>query len=277
MTVITSPSMRYHGGKFRLGKWIIAQFPAHYCYVECYGGAAGVLIQKPRAPAEIYNDLDDDVVNFFRVLQCPVALQELIRRLSVTPYARREFMLAFLPSTDPVERARRICIRAQMGFGSAGASKGTTGFRIDSKRAYGTASDLWAQYPDTITTLAQRFHRVIIENRPALRVLVEHDTPRTLHYCDPPYLPALRVARGMTYKHEMSVADHQALLATLVQLQGMVCLSGYASELYSDTLTGWKMITKSARASARRGTKLATEVLWINPACARRAGQATLF
>ena len=274
--MVSSPALRYLGGKFRLAPWIIAQFPTHRCYVEPFGGAAGVLIQKPVSDVEVYNDLDGEIVNFFRVLQNQYQLLELIRKLELTPYARKEFELAFLPSEEPIERARRICIRAQMGFGSAGATKGTTGFRIDSKRAYGTAMELWTEYPSTLHRLANRFKGVLIENRPAIRVMAEHDDPSTLHFVDPPYLHTLRVLRGATYRHEMSVAEHQELLGLLLKLRGMVCLSGYSSEMYCDTLKGWHCISKSARSAAFRGTKMVTECLWINPASFNRAGQLNL-
>src|SRR6185312_12073388 len=156
MTVVC-PALRYHGAKFRLSGWIQQFFPPHKRYVEPFGGAAGVLLQKPRAYAEIYNDLDGDVVNFFRVLRNPLARSRLIEQCTLTPYARAEFDEAWEPTTEPVERARRIAIRAQMGFGSAGASKGITGFRIDTRRAYGTAQQLWAEYPAAIAAAGERF------------------------------------------------------------------------------------------------------------------------
>lgn len=66
------PALRYHGGKFRLAPWLLQFFPPHGCYVEPFGGAAGVLLRKPRVYAEVYNDLDGDIVNFFRVLRRPL-------------------------------------------------------------------------------------------------------------------------------------------------------------------------------------------------------------
>ena len=166
---VTRPVLRYHGGKFRLAPWVIKHFPPHRCYVEPFGGAAGVLVQKDRAYAEVYNDLDGDIVNLFRVLQNPESRSGLVERLVLTPYSREEFELSWETTGDPVERARRTVIRAQMGFGSAGATKGVTGFRIDTKRQYGTAQSLWAEYPESIAEVGQRLSGVLIENRPALR------------------------------------------------------------------------------------------------------------
>ena len=136
---IKSPLMRYHGAKFRLAPWVMQFFPQHTRYVEPFGGAAGVLLQKPRVYAEVYNDLDSDIANVFLVLQSPEASQRLIDLITVTPYARSEFDRAYEETNDPIEQARRTLIRAQMGFGSAGATKGCTGFRSDSRRSYGTA------------------------------------------------------------------------------------------------------------------------------------------
>lgn len=157
------PVLRYHGGKFRLAPWIIEFFPPHQIYVEPFGGAAGVLIQKPRSHGEVYNDLDGDIVNLLRVLRSPEQRQLLLEQLVLTPYARAEFDLAYEDSTDPVERARRTCVRATMGFGSAGATKGKTGFRLDCQRKYATAQQLWASYPDGLSDIGSRLAGVLIE------------------------------------------------------------------------------------------------------------------
>lgn len=280
-TKITSPVMRYHGGKFRLAPWVMSFFPEHSVYVEPFGGAAGVMLQKPKSVAEVYNDLDTDVVNVFRVLQCPESSQRLAELLALTPYARPEFEVAYLPTSDPVEQARRTLIRAHMGFGSAGATKGKTGFRSDSRRSYGTASHIWAKFPPKVAAFCERFAGVIIENRPAAAVIETHDSADTLFFVDPPYLHSTRcdarTSGGRHYNHEMSDDDHAQLLFELTKVRGFVALSGYPADFYADRLSGWEMVSTESRISAGRGTGLRTECLWLNPRCAEAQKQGRLF
>ena len=268
--MVTSPALRYHGGKFRLAPWIMQFFPEHQTYVEPFGGAAGVLLQKPRSYAEVYNDIDGEIVNFFRVLRVPEMRQQLVELVSLTPYARAEYEQAWEETDDPIERARRVAIRAQMGFGSVGATKGATGFRIDTKRAYRTAQHLWTEYPEAIAAAGRRFQDVLVENRPAIDIMLQHDRVDTLHFVDPPYVLSTRVlqANGKGYyRHEMTDSDHLDLLRALLELEGMVVISGYDSELYRDRLSGWETFQTTSRISAGRGTALRTETVWINPAC----------
>lgn len=271
LQTIKRPAFRYHGAKFRLAPWVISHMPPHRKYVEPFGGAAGVLLQKPRVYAEVYNDLDDEVVNFFRVMQEPTLRDRLIEACQLTPYARAEFELAYEHTDEPIERARRLAVRAGMGFGSAGATKSKTGFRIDTDRAYGTAMCNWARYPDGLAAIGTRFTGVLIENRPAIEVMEQHDTPDTLHFVDPPYVYETRVmsssGRGY-YRHEMTDDDHLDLLACLQRLRGMVMVCGYASEIYDQALEGWHRVSTSARKSAARGTSTTTEVMWMNQAAA---------
>lgn len=279
MTVPSTPVLRYHGGKFRLAQWIMQFFPRHTCYVEPFGGAAGVLLQKERSYAEVYNDLDGDVVNFFQVIRDPDTRAALVEQLVMTPYARREFEQAWEPADSPIERARRLAIRAQMGFGSAGATKGATGFRIDTKREYGTAQGQWAEYPEAVEAAGSRLSGVLIECRPAVDVMRAHDAPDTLHYVDPPYMHGTRVlgaGKARYYRHEMDDADHAALLQSVLDLEGYVVLSGYATDLYNDTLRGWQTHTTEARISAGRGTAIRYETVWLNPACAEALARESI-
>jgi DNA adenine methylase len=194
MTRPSRPVLRWHGGKWKLAPWIISFFPSHRVYVEPFGGAASVLLRKERAYAEVYNDLDDDVVNLFRVLQNPEQGGALVRLLELTPFARTEFELGWDETDDHVEKARRLIIRAFMGFGSnAHSDKGrghkTTGFRANSSRSGTTPAHDWESYPAALPAVIERFRGVAIERRPAHQVMSAHDWADTLHYVDPPYLP----------------------------------------------------------------------------------------
>jgi DNA adenine methylase len=207
MNAPTRPVLRWHGGKFLLADWIIGFFPPHRTYTEVFGGAASVLMAKPRTAAEIYNDLDDEVVGLFRVLQDPEQSSRLHELLRLTPFARREFEISYDPSADPVERARRLVIRSFMGFGSnahASAKRGhrSTGFRSNSNRSGTTPAQDWANYPDALPAMVDRLGGVVIEHRDALVVLVRHDSETTLHYVDPPYVHETRSDEHM-YRHEL--------------------------------------------------------------------------
>ena len=263
------PLIRYHGAKFRLAPWIMQFFPAHKVYVEPFGGAAGVLLQKPRSYSEVWNDLDDEIYNLMRVVRDRESREKLIEMLVLTPYSRHEFELAFTPSEDLIEAARRVIILAQMGFCSAGATKGATGFRSDTQRDYGTASHLWAQYPDGLASIGRRLAGVMIENRPAIDLIRDQDSPETLFFVDPPYVTSTRIMKAGSryYRHEMTDDDHTQLIETLKNVAGMVVLSGYDNPQYQSMLCDWECHSTLSRIAARHGGATREESVWLNPAC----------
>lgn len=256
------PALRWHGGKWLLAPWIISHFPRHRTYTESFGGAASVLLRKETCYAEIYNDLDGDVVNLFRVLRSKNA-QCLVERLRLTPFAREEFVEAYLDNPCEIERARNLVIRSFMGFGSNGHAK-ATGFRANSNRSGTTPARDWLNYPDSLEKVIERLRGVIIENRPAMEVMAQHDGEDTLHYVDPPYLAETRDA-GMDYVHELTDGQHRELLAFLPTLKGAVVLSGYPHTIYDDALVGWRRVQRMALAD---GARKRTECLWLNSAAA---------
>lgn len=287
----TRPVLRWHGGKWKLAPWIMQFFPQHRIYVEPFGGAGSMLMRKERVYAEVYNDLDDVVVNLFRVLRDEAKAARLTEQLRLTPFARAEFNEALEAAEDDVERARHLIVRSYMGFGSNAHSSSpvadktafktytrpadqdayrSTGFRANSNRSGTTPAHDWANYPDALPAIVERLRGVIVESRPAIDVMKQHDGGGTLHYVDPPYLPETRSPankydlKHRMYRHELSVDDHKELLAFLQTLEGMVALSGYPSPLYDDALHDWKRVTTQALAD---GARKRTEVLWLNPAC----------
>ena len=92
------PPVKWHGGKFYLCHRIISLFPPHHTYVEPFGGAASVLLNKPPSEVEVYNDLDQRITRLFRVIRDSGT--ELQRRLALTPYSEIEFHNAEEPATD---------------------------------------------------------------------------------------------------------------------------------------------------------------------------------
>jgi len=252
------PILRYPGGKWRLAPWIISHFPDHKIYVEPFGGGASVLLRKPRSQyGEVYNDLDGEVVNLFRVLRdFP---DELERVVHLTPFSREECALAMEGSTDSVERARLLLVRSHMAQGSCVTDVGT-GLR--SKRAGSAlpAAD-WANFPQHLHAIVERMRGVVIENRNALDVMLNYDGHEALFYLDPPYVHSSRAnrhARG--YRFEMTDDEHIALSNAVKQLEGKVIISGYPSELYDELYQDWERVERVARTD--RGADN-VECLWL--------------
>lgn len=273
MNAPSRPVLRYHGGKWVLAPWVIEHFPKHRVYVEPFGGAASVLLRKPRSYAEVYNDLEGGVVNLFRVLRDPRLARALRRSLELTPFAREEFAAARRPAEDPVEAARSLIVLSFMGFGSAGVLGETTGFRANSNRSGTTPAHDWANFPRGLDAVTERLQGVVIENQDALICMERHDGPDTLHYVDPPYVMSTR-SSGHSYKHEMTADQHEELLWKLKCLEGMVVLSGYPSGLYDGLLTKWERVERKALAD---GARARTEVLWLNPAATAARSAGPLF
>lgn len=264
--------MRYHGGKWLLAPWIIGHFPPHRTYVEPFGGAGSVLMRKPRAYTEVYNDLWDTVVNVFRLLRDPEKAQELCRQLELTPFARTEFLGAIPDTGNEIEDARRVIFRSFAGFGPASMNAShATGFRSNSSRSHTIPAHNWANYPKQISAFVERLRGVVIENRPAADVMRQHDSEETLFYLDPPYVQETRSfrRRNAAYHHEMTDEDHRELAEIAHSVRGGVIVSGYHSALYEELYSGWR---KSERGCYADGAKSRREVLWLSPGIDRMCG-----
>jgi DNA adenine methylase len=253
-----------------LAPWLISFFPAHRIYCEPFGGGASVLMRKPRAFAEVYNDLDDEIVNVFRVLRDPELSKELARQIHLTPWSRTEFYAAYQPTEDPLERARRTIARTYMAFGTTSRRANRTGFRAKAYHQHQTGVQDWCNYPDSVADFCERLRGVTIEHRDALLVIGQQDTPATLHYLDPPYPKSTRPSQRWNsrneraYAHEMTDDDHRVLAEAARQLEGFVLISGYPCALYDKELyPDWQRREKKHLAD---GARARTEVVWLNPA-----------
>ncbi len=268
------PALRWFGGKWRLAPWIISHFPPHAAYCEPYGGAASVLLRKPPARLETWNDLHGRLVSFFRVLR--ERPDDLARLLALTPYARQEYEQARELADDPLEDARRFYILASQGrVGAAGAAEWgrVHGWRYIRDVDGRNGSPPTSEFADLrhFHAIAARFKHVQIECDQALTVIGRYDHQTTLHYVDPPYWdPAADL--HSRYAHELAgEADHRALAEALHGCRGMVVLSGRPSALYAELYdqAGWRWVERSSLLDSGRS---GVEALWLNPAAAAALG-----
>jgi DNA adenine methylase len=262
--------MRYHGGKFRIAPRVIALFPEHRRYVEPFGGGAGVLVRKPRVAAEVYNDLDGEVVNVFRVLRDPRRARRLKAALEMTPFSRVEFNLSYEPHREPVEQARRTIMRSFMAFGTTHRRASRSGFRAAQIQRNTTSAWDFRTWTESLALFTSRLRGVVIENRAGVDVIVQQDHTDTLFFCDPPYVRATRSSlkghgrKDGAYAHEMTDADHAALAGVLRGIEGMAVVCGYACALYDRELyPDWHRVELKTVAD---GAKPRVEVLWFNAA-----------
>lgn len=263
--MINRPALRYPGGKFAVASEILKFFPQHDCYVEPFGGGASLLLQKHPSPIEVYNDLDGQVVNFFRVLR--ERSEELIGVINLTPYSRQEHKLSFEETNDSLEAARRLYVRLCQGHGGTLTKDG--GWRFIKK----TGHNVTKNFSDTqhLWAIADRLKQAQIECDSAENVIRRYDTPETLFLVDPPYLHETRKETKF-YRHEMTDKQHESLCKLLLTLQGKVIVCGYGSDLYDAYFVSWQRITY--RGSSNGGGNR-EEVLWMSPNC--RSEQLCLF
>lgn len=255
-----------------MAPWIIEHFPAHEVYVEPFGGAASVLLRKPVSNVEVYNDLDSEVYNLFKVLrEKPL---ELIELLKLTPFSYEEFKKAYEEHSaiNDVEKARRTIVKSFMGRGDSISDHKKTGFR-NSKESNHSPSQSFNTYPECLKTIVSRLKTVIIENNDFLKVIDRYDGSDTLFYMDPPYTLPQRTSKH-DYRHDFDEKDHVRFLSQILNVKGMVVVSGYENELYDKTLIGW---TKKTKESQTNGSTLKTEAIWLCPKSAKAQNQLNLF
>lgn len=253
----------WYGGKYSHLDFILPHFPKNYRhYVEVFGGSGALLLNKNPSPVETYNDLDSEIVNFFKVLR--ENQDEFVRILTFTPYSREEFARAcdYQEVTNNVERARLFYIRTCQSMNAQPNPNFTSWCVInnskDNKPLY------WHNKIKKINEVAERFKLVQIENKPALEIIKKYDSDTTFFYVDPPYILSTRNVKNM-YKFEMTDEKHIELSSILQNIKGQAIISGYNCDLYTELYDNWdrfdapiKKISSSSRKTDRQ------ESIWLN-------------
>lgn len=261
----------YYGGKYYHAKWIISLLPDHHHYVEPFCGAAHILLNKSPSKIETINDLNENVINFFRVLR--EQPDELKRLLELTPYARREYEKSYEPTDNPLESARRFYVMMRMGFSAQPArAKGSSwSYTVNTSQPKGVNAVNAAIAG--LDKIVERIKLTQLECRPAIDIIKRFDRPDTLFYCDPPYTHCSREknSSGMTGygKFEMQDIDHEQLADVLHACKGKVAISGYHSDLYDSMYSDWQLHEKEtvAHGAGTEEGKIKPkriECLWVN-------------
>lgn len=263
----------YFGSKQRIAPWIASLLPAHAHYVEPYAGSLSVLLAKTPSRMETVNDLDGDLMTFWRVLRDQP--EDLVRACELTPHSRTELAAAWEPAADDIERARRVWIRLSQGRGGMMRRTGWRHYTASSGSSIGMPGYLNA-YRNRLLPAAERITAVSLECLPALTVIGKYGAaPDVVLYVDPPYLGSTRADANSRYSVEMRTeSEHRELAAALADCKAAVVLSGYDSPLYAELYDGWHRYTQTAMTGNAKGDKARTEVLWSNR---RLAAQADLF
>lgn len=259
--------LKYPGSKWRIVDKLVELIPPHHTYLEPYLGSGAVFFRKSPSDIETVNDLDWDVVNLFQCIQTDP--EKLARLVMTTPYSRQMYDDAF--KSDPIMevlsegnrflKACQFLVRCWQGHGfrSNGYKVGWKNDVQGRERMYALWN--WYRLPEWVIEIAERLRRVQIECSPALELIVRYDYENVFMYLDPPYLLGTRCGKQKQYKHEMSDEEHEEMLQKAIGSKAKIMISGYASEMYDDMLSGWRR--KEFRSHAEMGSRR-TEVVWMN-------------
>ena len=256
----------WYGGKFNHLDWLLPLLPDAHHYCEPFGGSGAVLLNRPPSPVETYNDLDGEVVNFFRVLR--EQKDDLVAQIALTPFSREEYFLAvsdFQLDIPPLRRALHFTIRARQsrsGLAQTASLGRWANCKNTSRAGMSGVVSRWLGSVEGLPDIAMRLLRVQIENRPATDVIALYDDEGTVFYCDPPYP---HDSRGDTksYSYEMADADHVELSRVLHRIKGKAAISGYQCGLLDDLYSDWTLHLAPPKQS-HAIKQIRQEALWTN-------------
>lgn len=203
----------WKGGKSKIAKRLCKLLPEHKCYVEVFAGAANLLFTKEASKTEVLNDLNNELVNLFRVVR--YHSREFTRELLLTSQSRTVFVdYKSQPGLTDIQQAARSYFLMKTAFGGKGN---------DANSAFGYGTIGKARFRRTAFSAIRRCHKrldgVYIENLDFEDCIRRYDRPYTVFYCDPPYLETC------SYKVPFTWEDHRRLAHTLQQIKGRFLLS----------------------------------------------------
>lgn len=257
----------WYGGKYSHLEWLLPLLPECHHFCEPFAGSAAVLINRSPSPVETYNDIDGEVVNFFKVLRDQH--EDLVRLIGLTPFSREEFATACIidHSLTPIERARRFYVLARQvrtGLAQKASLGRWANCKNTSRAGMSGVISRWLGGVTALPQIAERLLRVQIENRPATDVIRLYDAKSTLFYCDPPYIHDTR-GDSNAYGYEMADSEHRDLATVLTKVKAKVAISNYDCDLMNELYSApkwFKTVGPNKTIHSTKGNR--REVLWTN-------------
>lgn len=256
-------SFDYLGSKYSILPWLLPKLPRCNHYVSVFGGSAADLINREPSPIETFNDINQQVVNFFKVLR--ETPESLIESLQLTPHSKYEYDNAWESVHDSdIEKARKFFIRTQQSIFSAGAQEKVKGWAAALKCSRVSISEKthkWINRVDGLYAVAERFKHTQIECRDFRFILKHYDDAGTLFYCDSPYMKTLR--SSSEYRFEFTMQDHFDLHHYASRIKGRIAISGYKEDIMLDLYKDFNFHEGPKRKN-NISSKDAIECIWTN-------------
>ena len=256
--VMLSSPLKWVGGKSKLRAEVIALLPSDAeCYAEIFAGAAWVLFGKPLHPVEVINDANGDLANLWRVLKWRPA--ELLERVHQNLYSREMFMQLRQQrpdGSDEMALAEWLYLLIQMSFGADVSRTQSAAFGFWNK----SRGDLFLNKSlEQFAPAKERLRGVFIENSDFADCIRRYDQPRTIFFCDPPYLETCGYAK------EFTLTDHERLADVLRGIQGRFLMTVNDHPVIRKLYDGMNFVeTSEARAKARASEgRKAAPILFI--------------
>ncbi len=276
--------LKWHGGKNYLASGIIELMPPHLHYVEPYFGGGAVLLARDlsrnwyegakdwsdtaaqRGSSEVANDVNGELINFWHVLRYERKFEKFVRSVQAIPFSEKDWQDACecQDGKNSVTRAVRFFVRCRQSL----AGRMNSFAPLSRSRTRGNINEqanAWLGAVEGLPAVHERLKSVVILNDDALSVIRKQDSPKTLHYLDPPYLHETRSSKDV-YECEMTDEDHRQMLETIQNVEGSVVLSGYHSALYDKMLRNWnlKEFVKPNNSAGGKEKRKMVECLWMN-------------
>ncbi len=244
----------YYGGKLNMLKHILPLIPKHRIYTESFFGGGAVFYAKEPSEAEVINDTNNMVVNFYEV--CKTDFENLKTKVEVTLFSRATYSVAWsmyrMPHLfDKLQQAWAFYIATNMGFS---CRIGSWGFDKYGKRVKAFKNKKLRFDRDIL----ERLENVQIESNDALSVIQSRDTIDSFHYVDPPYVSDAN-SKPVNQGHYSGYteSDYTNLLKTLSNIKGKFLLSSYPSKLLDTYIkeNGWYTKSFEKPLTARKAEK----------------------